>query len=491
MTLSRLREALAQCATLLGPDRVCTGSTELAQANAATFMTEAVAPAILKPANRAHVAHCLRVANQYRVPVYPVSTGKNWGYGSAVAPQSGCMLLSLAGLDRIVDFDALAGRVRLEPGVTFQQLSTFLRDRSASFQPPYTGSGACTSVIGNIMERGIGKGLYEDMAAHVHACEALLANGETLTTKQDASGPHLFGLLPQSNLAVVVEITLQLEPAPQLSQLITFPIPGGIDALAQAIGPLHDTTMRGAPRSQLAFLNDYRIATQIERFPHGTLDPTAALPREWMRACLEPWHGAQWIGACTLWADDADELAWRRNAFGKALDARGLIPRLELPIDKPQLELDDDGLRCAYWRKTFPMPSNPDPDRDRCGVIWIAPVVPIGAPHLSTLIALLETTTLTHGFEPALALRSGHTGSLRLILGLFFDRDQTGADARALQCHAALQAVLHTAQIPRYRCSLLDHASNESDRGVRSAMAALKAHFDPHGILAPQRYCAP
>lgn len=491
MTLSRLRDALAECATLLGPDRVSINSIELAQVNAATFVTEAVASAVLKPANRAQVADCLRIANQYQVPVYPVSTGKNWGYGSAVAPQTGCMLLSLAGLDRIVDFDAHAGRVRLEPGVTFHQLSSFLRDRGALFQPPYTGSGTHTSVVGNIMERGIGKGLYEDMAAHVHACVALLANGETLTTNQDASGPDLFGLLPQSNLAVVVEITLRLEPAPQLSQLITFPIPGGVNALVHAVGQLHDTALRGAPRSQLAFLNDYRIASQIERFPHDTLDATAALPRDWMRACLEPWQGAQWIGACTLWADDADELAWRRNALNKALGALGLTPRLELPIEKPQLDLDNDGLRCAYWRKTFPMPSHPDPDRDRCGVIWIAPVVPVGAPHLATLITQLETTTLAHGFEPALALRSGHTGSLRLIFGLFFDRDLPGADARALQCHAALQAVLHAAQIPRYRYSLLDHSSDESDRGVRSAMTALKAHFDPHGILAPQRYCAP
>ncbi len=311
-----------------------------------------------------------------------------------------------------------------------------------------------------------------------------------MKTSQDASGPALFGLLPQGNLAVVVEITLQLEPAPQFSQLITFPIPGGTGALVQAVRHLHDTAMRAAPRTQLAFLNDYRITSQIERFPHGTLDANAALPREWMQDCLAPWQGAQWIGAYTVWADGADELAWRRNSLSTALAALGLRPRVELPIDKPQLELDDDGLRCAYWRKTFPMPSQPDLDRDRCGVIWIAPVVPLGAPQLDTLIMHLEDTTLAHGFEPALALRTGHTGSIRLILGLFFDRDLDGADQRALQCHAALHAVLHEAKVPRYRHTLLDGAT-EGDPGVRSVLAVLKAHFDPHGILAPQRYNIP
>lgn len=490
MTLSRLHDALRECAALLGPDRVCVDPVELAQVNTATFATHAQAPAILKPTSREQVAACLRIASRHQVPVYPVSTGKNWGYGSAVAPQHGCMLLSLAALNRIVEFDRQTGRVRLEPGVTFQQLNTYLRDNAAPFQAPYTGSGAQTSVIGNTMERGIGKGLYEDMAAHVHACEALLANAEVLRTNLDVGGPALFGLLPQGNLAVVVEITLQLEPAPRYSQLITFPVPGGVSALLHAVRELHDTSMRSAPRLQLAFLNDYRIASQIERFPHDTLDATQALPRAWMQTCLEPWHGAQWIGAGTLWADDADELAWRRQQLCAALATLGLTPRLEVPIDGPPRELDDDGLRCAYWRKPFPMPSQPDPDRDRCGVVWIAPVVPLSAPDLDALITELENTTLAHGMEPALALRAGRAGSIRLVLGLFFDRDLAGADQRALQCHAALNALLRQAQVLRYRDSLLD-APAALDPGVQSVLAVLKAHFDPHGILAPQRYGRP
>ena len=487
MNLTRLRDALAECATLLGPDRVCIDSIALAQANTATFLTEAVAPAILKPVNREQVAACIRIANRHRVPVYPVSTGKNWGYGSAVAPRDGCILLSLTSLSAIVGFDAQTGHIRLEPGVSFQQLHAYLQEHGARFQPPHTGSGARTSVIGNIMERGIGKGLYEDMAAHVHACEAVLANGQILKTSEDASGPHLFGLLPQSNLAIVLEITLQLEPAPHHSQLITFAIDGGVAALLRAVGGLHDMAMRAGPRSQLAFLNDYRITSQLTQFPHADLDASVALPREWMQHCLAPWHGAQWIGACTVWADDVEELDWRRNRLIVALHALGLTPQTEAPIDGPQLALDDDGLRCAYWRKKFPMPLQPDLDSDRCGVIWVAPVLPLGSPHLDTIISELETVTLGHGFEPAIALRTGRTGSMRLILGLFFDRDLPGADSRALGCQQALHAVLQKAHVQCYRHTLFDPAPS-MDAGALSVFAALKTQIDPHGILAPGRY---
>ncbi len=490
MTANRLQQALAECIASMGPERVCLDATELTHANAATFATQAVSPAILKPADREQVAACLQIANRYRIPVYPVSTGRNWGYGSRVAPQTGCMLLSLAALQDILEFDAMTGRIRLEPGVTFHQLHAYLRAQGASFQPPHTGSGQHTSVIGNIMERGIGKGLYEDMAAHVYACEGILANGQRIRTNADDAGPALFGLLPQCNLAVVVEVTLQLQPAPLFSQILTFPLAAGASMLLPSLRHLQNVNQRGAPRLQLAFLNDYRVATQISQFPHASHDPHVALPRHWLQESMATWGGAQWIGACTLWADDVDELAWRRHALNTALTALGIVARIELPQDNATLALDDDGLRCAYWRKTFAMPSQPDLDRDRCGVIWIAPVTSLSSPALETLVANMESTTLAHGLEPALTLRCSPTGSIRLVLGLFFDRDLPGADQRALNCQAELQALLRQAQVKHYRHTLLDGVP-DLDTGVRSVLTVLKTHFDPHGILAPRRYCAP
>ncbi|HWZ48695.1 MAG TPA: FAD-binding oxidoreductase, partial [Herbaspirillum sp.] len=397
-----------------------------------------------------------------------------------------CVLLALAGLDRIIDYDDHSGRVVLEPGVTFRQLALFLRARDSRFMPPYTGSGAHTSVVGNIMERGIGKGLYENMASHVVACEAILANGETLKTSLDTPGPALFGLIPQSNLAVVVELTLQLTPQPKLSQVLLFALADEA-ALGRAAEALREQMLRAAPRLQIAFMNDYRVVTQVTQFPFDRCDADMVLPRAWLDAWCAELGFARWTGFATLWADDSAELDARCAALCGVLADIGIEPRIEpLTIVRDEA-IDDTGLNSAYWRKRSPMPSDPDPDRDRCGVIWIAPALRLNAAALQAVLPPIEAIMLAHGFEPGIGLRWGNAASLRLIVGLFYDRDHAGADARALACRDALQKLCSTQQLARYRHGLLDGAI-EGDAGVRSVMRALKSHFDPHGILAPDRY---
>ena len=73
----------------LGAEFVVTERAELNAAQTTTFSTRQEIPVILRPANREQVQECLRIANQFRVPVYPVSSGLNWGYGSKVPDTDG------------------------------------------------------------------------------------------------------------------------------------------------------------------------------------------------------------------------------------------------------------------------------------------------------------------------------------------------------------------------------------------------------------------
>ena len=50
------------------------------------------------------------------LPLHPVSTGRNWGYGGAAPPGGHCVLLDLSGLARILDIDATLGTATIEPG---------------------------------------------------------------------------------------------------------------------------------------------------------------------------------------------------------------------------------------------------------------------------------------------------------------------------------------------------------------------------------------
>jgi UDP-N-acetylenolpyruvoylglucosamine reductase len=104
---------------------VC-GGTPIKRAETATFRTHQKIPLILRPQSRDQVCEVIRIANRNGVPIYPVSTGRNWGYGSRVPVVSGCALVDLSGLKRIVDFNESLGYVTVQPGVTQRDLYNFL-----------------------------------------------------------------------------------------------------------------------------------------------------------------------------------------------------------------------------------------------------------------------------------------------------------------------------------------------------------------------------
>ena len=64
----------------------------------------------------------------------------------------------------------------------------------------------------------------------------------------------------------------------------------------------------------------------------------------------------------------------------------------------------DAPMATTYWRKRTPPPADPDPDRDRCGLLWCAPVAPLEARHGERLTKISIETLLAHGFEPMLSL---------------------------------------------------------------------------------------
>src|SRR5688500_8486852 len=101
----------------LGASAVVTDSGQLERYQTATFATTQRIWAVLRPTRVEQVQRVLRIAARYRVALYPISQGKNWGYGSRVPVTDGCAVLELSRLNRITEFDEALGYVRVEPGV--------------------------------------------------------------------------------------------------------------------------------------------------------------------------------------------------------------------------------------------------------------------------------------------------------------------------------------------------------------------------------------
>ena len=80
------------------------------------FEDEAFAPAgVISPASVEELQRLLAVCNRYRVPVWPVSTGRNFGYGSALPATRGQVILDLKRLNRILEVDPVLCTALVEP----------------------------------------------------------------------------------------------------------------------------------------------------------------------------------------------------------------------------------------------------------------------------------------------------------------------------------------------------------------------------------------
>jgi len=463
---------------------------DLALANQATFAAPASLIAAIHPADRAELAACLEVARRFGIALHPVSTGRNWGYGSRLAPATGSVLLRLGRLDRITAYDEDMGFVAVEPGVTFAALADFLRERGSTLLPPVIGGSPGASILANALSRGIGKGPYFSMAGRCCGLEVMLPDGEILRTgfteeplrrlARDAPGPSLDGLFLQSNLGVVTEAGFWLEPSPAMQEMIPLTLRQDED-LALLLDRLRRLLQRHDHRLQIELVNDYRIAMMVGRPAAAAAEP---IPREALAGAMKDLAGTAWLCAATLWADSEAEMAWRREeilgAFMPWREAVGQPVRDPVGAFAPGL----GGLAGMYWRKAGAMPANPDPDRDRCGLLWIAPVLPMNREG-TAILATLQAIIAAHGFEPAVSLRLEGGRAMFGILSLVYDRDQPGADDRAALCHGALASAMRGLGVTPYRHGLLDAMT---DRDRPALLHRLKRQLDPNSILSPGLY---
>src|SRR6202167_453325 len=79
---------------------------------------ERVASAAVAPYTVEQVQAVMKAANAYKIPVYPISTGKNLGYGGSAPNLSGSVVLDLKRMNRILEVDERDASALVEPGVS-------------------------------------------------------------------------------------------------------------------------------------------------------------------------------------------------------------------------------------------------------------------------------------------------------------------------------------------------------------------------------------
>jgi hypothetical protein len=225
---------------------------------------ELLVSAAVAPDTVEQVQQIVRTANRYKIPLYPISTGRNLGYGGSAPNLSGSVVLDLKRMNRVIEVDDTRHFAIVEPGVSYFDLYRHIQDRKLKvlIDCPDPGWG---SVIGNSLDHGVGYtwGTYRDHFQSHCGMEVVLPNGELMRTGMAALpkaetwgeyrygyGPYVDGLFSQGNFGVVTKMGFHLLPQPEayLKGSVTVPARGDIVPLVAIVNALEHQGLIGMPR---------------------------------------------------------------------------------------------------------------------------------------------------------------------------------------------------------------------------------------------------
>jgi FAD/FMN-containing dehydrogenase len=205
---------------------------------------ELVASAAVAPNSVEEIQAIVRIANEFRMPLYPISTGKNLTYGGSAPVYSGSVILDLRRMNRILDVSERDKTCLVEPGVSYFDLYRYLRQQELRLWID-TADPGWGGLIGNALDHGAGY-TGSDVRDHFDAhcgMEIVLANGEVVRTGMGANpksktwqifkygmGPWVDGIFSQSNYGIVTKMGFWLmeEPESSLQVNVTAPARGDI-----------------------------------------------------------------------------------------------------------------------------------------------------------------------------------------------------------------------------------------------------------------------
>jgi len=245
--VSRLVEELGG---IVGPDYVWSGTEIQPDDTHDEALTGGrVDPvAVVRPCSTAEVSQILVLADSEQVPVVARGSGTGLSGGSRPHPEG--IVVAFDRMDRIIDIDEANHVAVVQAGVTLAQLDAALRGTGLVY-PVYPGEMSA-SLGGNVGTNAGGMRAirYGVTRQNVLGLEAVLANGEVIRTGgryvKSSSGYDLTQLIigSEGTLALVTEVTVRL--ATRLPHTATLLAPfgaledvaGSVPAIIPIVTPL-------------------------------------------------------------------------------------------------------------------------------------------------------------------------------------------------------------------------------------------------------------
>ncbi|MEX0339099.1 MAG: FAD-binding oxidoreductase [Arenibacterium sp.] len=206
-------------------------------AHTTTWLENQPPDAVVFAKDTSEVSEIIKVCAAHKVPVIPYGVGTSLE-GHLNAPAGG-ISIDLTGMDKILQVNSSDLDCVVQPGVTREQLNTYLRDQGLFF-PIDPGANASIGGMAATRASGTNAVRYGTMKDNIIALEAVMPDGEVIRTAQRArkssAGYDLTRLLigSEGTLGLITEITLKLQGIPEAinSARCSFP---SVDAACQAV----------------------------------------------------------------------------------------------------------------------------------------------------------------------------------------------------------------------------------------------------------------
>jgi len=445
------------------------------------------------PASVEEIQALLQIAREFKLPLWPISRGKNLGYGGSAPCMRGTMMLDLVRMKRILEVNEELGYVVLEPGVGFFELFEYLQKHAIKL---WMSAPAQTwgSVVGNALERGVGYTPYGDHASKVCGMEVVLATGELVRTGMGAMknstawqlfkygfGPSWDNVFMQSNFGVVTKMGLWMMPEPQATLSMSMSMPNDGD-----LGPVVDT------------LRPLKLNGVIQSNPSiGNAIRTIAI-----RSTRDQWYSGEGAMPDSVIQQAAEKLGIGRwnfsiRLFGhpevNALNAK-LIQRAFAAITTQEFEISE-------WQRGEPLErsgaavptlgplSIVNWRGGRGGHLTFSPISPLRGADAMRQYRATRKRYEEFGFDYSGGFTAGER-YLNHISMILFDRNDDDMTRRARELFSALIRDAAAAGYGEYRTHVnyYDEVANTYDfnsNAIARLNERVKDALDPDGILAP------
>lgn len=528
-----------QLRQIVGADGVISDVDAIEQVTRSCVPFRTLPSAVVYPRSTAEVQQVVLAARAHDVPLWPVSTGKNWGYGERSAVYDEGITLILQRMDRIVLIDEQLGLAIIEPGVTYKQLNDHLKNTGSRLWADCAGTTQHASVLGNALDKGRGLTPMADHFGCLCGIDVVLPDGQLLETGGGPTGnnlvrhtykwgvgPYLDGLFVQSNLGIVVKAGVWLMPAPEVFDFAAFEYKADPSKLGAFIDDLRELVMARALRSHPHLANDFAMMCILAQYPHDSLQGRRHLSDE-AAARWRQMHGvARWTFGCGLYGS-REEVRYQRRMLRRVLGRYGMVQfigaavrddwygrlvRRAAPVVNrwlgkspeftevmvPAINLfrgipTDDFVRQAYFKSHREKPATDiDPARDGCGFVWIGPVVPFNAEHVMHALAVTKQIFDKHEFDFFVEIIVESARSVILLVGVFYDRQSSQEAARARHWYEEARGAYLREGYPPYRATSMSMpGAMDSNPAARDLLAKIKLAVDPQNLIAPGRYGMP